>query len=602
MEVQSPKPSRIATGRLLFTAGALTLPLGLGVNIGYWINDRGVLWLPTLVGALLVMGIVALAAMIVGSMMMGAAEGKPAGRKRIVLFASLLLVAGAGRFLVHQLAKPVPLTSMSSDAFEQACRSDAQQVMVLDHELAATLRLLAASPTFKDPSVTRVLSADEETVVSELWRGFTDAAFVLDDVRLFHEGYVRFDLSRTQRTQHLRSFLITFAAELSLYRHASAMAALLSDRTNVTKFIDHAQSEKAGRVVSLRDELHGISDLSRVLAGEKYLSFLDRVHGARQALRSSGQGELLHLVEAQLAAIHQVGTIDLATSAIGAELGPVTQRVRETLFPIQKNVAEWMGDTRVRRGGRYLIGATHLRGVSERLQPGDILLSRKNWYLSNIGLPGFWPHGLLYVGSQAQLATNLDPEPEVQAWVDTICPAGTPFSRCLARRYPLAFAERGTAEGADALQVIEAISEGIVQNSLVHAAGDYLAALRPKLSPLHRARAIDRAFSFLGKPYDFDFDFSTDDALVCTELLWRIYRPQDAMTGLDIPLVQVMGRSTLPAQEIIKQFAAVQGTPQAQLQFVFFLEGRESDQTVVEGNEATLAATALRTKWDVQQP
>jgi hypothetical protein len=33
------------------------------------------------------------------------------------------------------------------------------------------------------------------------------------------------------------------------------------------------------------------------------------------------------------------------------------------------------------------------------MSPGCILLVRRQWYLSNIGIPGFWPHAVLYVGT-----------------------------------------------------------------------------------------------------------------------------------------------------------------------------------------------------------
>ncbi len=38
-----------------------------------------------------------------------------------------------------------------------------------------------------------------------------------------------------------------------------------------------------------------------------------------------------------------------------ADLQVVKRSVRRTWFPAQKRVAEWMGDVRTRRPGRYLI-------------------------------------------------------------------------------------------------------------------------------------------------------------------------------------------------------------------------------------------------------
>ena len=72
--------------------------------------------------------------------------------------------------------------------------------------------------------------------------------------------------------------------------------------------------------------------------------------------------------------------------------------------------------------------------------------------------------------------------------------------------------------------MIEAVSEGVMSASLEHScAADYVAALRPRVAPLLRARAIERALRYWGRPYDFNFDFATDDQVVCSELVVKAY-------------------------------------------------------------------------------
>lgn len=184
--------------------------------------------------------------------------------------------------------------------------------------------------------------------------------------------------------------------------------------------------------------------------------------------------------------------------------------------------------------------------------------------------------------------------------------AGEPiaFSEHLARRFPSAWAQRHLAPRGPGqpLVVIEAISEGVVQNSLGHVTGDYVAALRPRLPPVAKARAIVRAFGFLDRPYDFDFDFATDDALVCTELVWRSYRPHDGEPGLRIEPPVIAGRRTLPAHAFAQLYARERAAGTPQLDFVAFIEGNEHNKTAHQSDEAGFLATVARSKWDVGQP
>ncbi|MEZ6188129.1 MAG: YiiX/YebB-like N1pC/P60 family cysteine hydrolase [Planctomycetota bacterium] len=254
----------------------------------------------------------------------------------------------------------------------------------------------------------------------------------------------------------------------------------------------------------------------------------------------------------------------------------------------------------MRRPGRYLIGHEVLEQVQPLLQPGDVLLGRKNWYLSNVGLPGFWPHAMLYVGTPDELAT-LNDDPDVLAWVQRTCGRELSFTQFLAVTYPRAWTARTDPGQHEPLTVIEAVAEGVLQSTLQHCAGDYLAAMRPQLPAWVKAQAISRAFGYLDRPYDFDFDFASDQSLVCSEVVWRSYRPLEGGPGLELPLVQVVGRPTLPPNELVKLYAREFGAPDAQFAFVAFVDAREADQSTFLSDEAAFRASCDRSKWDFSQ-
>ncbi len=217
-------------------------------------------------------------------------------------------------------------------------------------------------------------------------------------------------------------------------------------------------------------------------------------------------------------------------------------------------VSYWIGKAKVRapRDGETLIQPEHLEALIPDLQPGDILIERRNWVLSNAFLPGYWSHAALYLGSPDELEElGLRDDPRVaEHWKSYLTPD-----------------ERGHARA-----VIEALAPGVIFTSLEHSVGeaDAVCVLRPKLTDEERRECLARAFGHAGKPYDFEFDFFSTDKLVCTELIFRTFDGR-----VDFPLVEIMGTTTMPAMELLRKFQRERGTPEAQLELVRFLDGDE---------------------------
>jgi hypothetical protein len=312
------------------------------------------------------------------------------------------------------------------------------------------------------------------------------------------------------------------------------------------------------------------------------------------------QPELRPLIRADAADIwqHAAGQRQVLTAKNALKV--VQDGAGAAWLPIQTGVSEWMGDTKVYRTGRSLISAAQVDQLKKLLQPGDVLLERREWYVSNVGLPGFWSHAALYIGT-ADDRRAFFADAETQAWVKQQGEPSGELESLLQVRYPTIYQQsQKPQEHEHVVRIIEAISEGVSLTTLEHSADcDSLAVLRPRLPKSDKAQAIVRAFHYTGRPYDFNFDFATDAELVCTELVYKSYEPANGFTGLKFPLTEMLGRKLLAANEIARQFDAQQGTPEQQFDLVIFLDGQERKHKAVEAPLADFRSSWLRPKWHV---
>lgn len=269
-------------------------------------------------------------------------------------------------------------------------------------------------------------------------------------------------------------------------------------------------------------------------------------------------------------------------------------------FPVQKNVSEWMGDTKVRRKGTHLISGDQIGSLRKRLQPGDILFERHEWYLSNMGLPGFWTHAAMYVGTPEERRTFFS-DPKTIAWVKGQGIADGDLEKLLKKRYPKVYATSTTSlENGYSPRILEAISEGVSFTSLEYSgAADSIGVLRPRLAKPEKALAILRAFHYVGRPYDFNFDFETDSSLVCSELIYKAYEPAPDMKGLRFPMSEIMGRKVSTPNGMVRQFDEQYGRGGTQSDFVLFLDGFEKEKRAIESTLEQFRRSWRRPNWHI---
>ena len=174
----------------------------------------------------------------------------------------------------------------------------------------------------------------------------------------------------------------------------------------------------------------------------------------------------------------------------------------------------------VRRRGEKRVTPEIQAQIAELLRPGDIFVTRHDAALSNILLPGFWPHSALYIGSEAERARL-----GVVMDVDRAWRSADPVSTLEARKDGVRFRRLSSTLGVDAFTVI-----------------------RPKLDERQIAEAIARAATHEGKDYDFSFDCRRADRLVCSELIYRAFH---SVGGLEFSLTPAIGRYVITSEELL---------------------------------------------------
>ena len=492
------------------------------------------------------------------------------------LLIGLALIAFGWVFKILIPVERSPLASIDTEQLGIILEEDLNHLAFIDGKIQTALGEILGTPLTKGDQ----FSTWEANELKAIWARFLEASFELDMLKHRHRTFYQINGFKHPKL-HAQSFVIAYGSHLSQYRAAALATAHLRKYETAKKLLDDAHTNNdlpAGSLARLQLMVSRPDEIIRLNAGRAYMKLMQS--------RLNEKDPTVLLTKNQIKDIDHLVKTDVGVF-VKNPLDVFEHQASSAWFPVQKGVA--LGIAAVRTTNRdYFITAADLEAEADKLIPGDIFLTRREWHLTNLGIPGYWTHAALYIGTLEQVDQYFEALPELQDQQP---------SKVIQKRFPKVY-EKLTQRNAkgELPSVIEALGPGVVLQTLSESAtADSLAVLRPKVSKADRWNALLSALPHFGKPYNYQFDFRIDTALVCSQLVHKAYESIDA---INLEPTMNGGRLLLSPNEIAIKFDEEFDQPNSELELVTFLDGTEVGSVTVRNGEHFRTSWS-RPKWHI---
>lgn len=481
-----------------------------------------------------------------------------------------------------------PFSSLNSYEISELVENDLEvTLMIMDRIEIAGNRLLSSPLILKDE-----LTTDERNEVLMMWDDFL---FALAESEIITEKHKYFNhISYIgHREDNSKSFIIAYSLYMKKYELFHKLISKVDENAYILKIFNEHNEAIGGQNLydGVTDRFFDSETFIRQGLGSLYLNFVKLLDNG-----SYGEEYVILKNKSNESTEFLMKNIDKSIwNSLSVGRNSFEKRMFRTWFPIQKNTADFLGDFYISSRHEKFITIDQVREMKKEMEPGDIMVQRRNWYASNIGIPGFWPHSVLYIGDIA----------EADKYFEELFPyeGATDFEQLLIGKYPELYKKYNeNDEYGYKYSVIEAVSEGVLLQSIEHSAqADYVGVMRPRLGKIDKLRALLRAFDNYGKPYDFDFDFDTKDSIVCSELIYDAYVETKDKEGVNFELSMISGRKITSPTDMVKKYYDEYESPDREMDFVYFIDGNEELGKAIVKSEKEFITTWTRAKYDWSQ-
>lgn len=342
------------------------------------------------------------------------------------------------------------------------------------------------------------LPAEEDQVLAN-WGSYQQARAALHEVI---ESITQQENAPKRAT--MDQFLIAFASAILLIEAARFLRHYLAEEPAIRSKLNEAQPNlKIGKDTFEKIQ-RSLTDPSNALRIREARDFYE-LHQSEidEAVKKHSPLAPLHELIQQRRGVLDVSTARYVKSRIRDRKEQLTDAVvqkglAKAIYGIQQLGAIAIGSLSTSPTHQPSLPDAIAKQMALTIRRGDILVTRKENALTNYFLPGFWPHVAFSVGDG---------------------------------------------------RVVESLKDGVKNRTLESTFNnDAMIVIRPLLEQKEIDLAIERSSKHVGKPYDFDFDFTRSDRMVCTEV---VYRSFSGISEIEFALTKRAGRHTLSAEDLL---------------------------------------------------
>jgi hypothetical protein len=506
--------------------------------------------------------------------------------KRIIVLTALSIIFSActrhlGRLDDFQLSDKEAVYDLEIEAYLQNLHDLESEIISLKKEIDSIL--IPGLPIADD---------QQKRDIYRVWHKFIVTNQILYDIRTMGDS-----LMNPREGSDPYGFLIFYTAHIQAYD----LSLHLIRQANKNSLYDVLLNEEipesklpSGLFDQIKLNVLHVSDMSGMEDGFDLYGYLKNRHAFNYSIDLVAVAmKLIEQKYQNYSDVLKSRSLIMLTQN-GADI--VNKKLKKAFLPMKESFLRNLSETRMTRRKIALITPMQCDTILQNSEPGDIVLQRQEWYMTNYGIPGFWSHAALYLGSYKQLL-DYAADPAVTDYYRQSDSTYSDFDSYMKNKYHDSWElyKKGDAEN-EPFVYLEAIAKGVTLNTANNSIGhcDYAAVLRTKLPKALRVKAIERAFAQHGKPYDYDFDFRKNSALVCSGLIFQAYQKDADFAGLNFTTGKIAGKIVMPPNLIADKYQNDKAKVK-ELELIIFYDS--NDETAFRSTEDEFIKLQKRPEW-----